>query len=675
MSANLLGQEKSPYLLQHKDNPVHWRPWGEAAFAEARAADKPVFLSIGYSTCYWCHVMEKDSFETEAVAEVLNRDFISIKVDREERPDVDEIYMDAVVAMTGHGGWPMSVFLTPDGKPFFGGTFFPRDRFIYLIGRLAEAWQKNRLELLQSSGEILTHLRAAAGGGTGVAETGNTSFGAAEARELFDRAYAGFDHAFDNQEGGFGAAPKFPPSTAIGFLLRYHRRAPDSEALSMAALTLDKMACGGIFDQLGGGFHRYATDEKWLVPHFEKMLYDNALLVYAYSEAFQVTRKPMYADVVADSLAYVKREMTHPEGGFYSAQDAGEVNREGEFYVWDFDEVKAALTPDEFEPFCGLYQLRRNGNFEHGKNILHIADPVSWRERELPLVREARWRLFGLRARRAPPHLDDKILTGWNGLMIAAYAKAYQVFENSEYLALAQGSARFLRAHLWKDGKLLRRYREGDSRFAATAEDYAYLIHGLLHLYESDFDPAWLEWARELQKAQDRLLWDEAGGGYFTAEANDATLILRKKDTMDGAQPSPNSIAALNLLRLFHLTYEDSYRERADRLLAFLVPVASRHPSAAAQLLHALDFATDAVKEIAIAGDLGTPATTALVREVWQTFVPNRVVAVGEDGERNVVSLLKGKRYFDGKPLAYVCRDRTCQNPVGEVSDLRELLR
>src|SRR3989344_1472326 len=334
---------------------------------------------------------------------------------------------------------------------------------------------------------------------------------------------------FDDSDGGFGGSPKFPPSAAIGFLLRHHRRVPASEALSMAALTLDRMASGGIYDQLGGGFHRYSVDEKWLVPHFEKMLYDNALLVHAYAEAYQVTQKPMYADVVNETLAYIRREMTHPEGGFYSAQDAGEVQKEGEFYVWSYAELAEALPPEELTAFAHLYGATKAGNFEDGKNIPHIADPVRWREREAAEVRDARWRLFSLRPRRHPPHLDDKILAGWNGLMITACAKAYQVLGNAEHLAAAQASARFLREKLWQNGKLLRRYRDGDSRFRATAEDYAYLIQGLLHLYESDFDIAWLDWARELQKQQDDLLWDKQGSGYFTAEATDTTLFLRKK--------------------------------------------------------------------------------------------------------------------------------------------------
>ena len=664
MGKNLLASEQSPYLLQHKNNPVDWRPWGEAAFAEARAAGKPVFLSIGYSTCYWCHVMEKDSFERADVAEKLNAHFISIKVDREERPDVDEIYMDAVIALTGQGGWPMSVFLTPEGKPFYGGTYFPRDRFLHLLDRIQEAWNGNRADVVGSGEKLLDHLR----GPEGIAFSG-TSLSAEEAKQNFSLASKFYSDRFDERDGGFGGAPKFPPGAALGFLLREEKRS-GGKALSMAETTLLKMACGGIFDQLGGGFHRYATDSEWLVPHFEKMLYDNAMLAHVYAEAFQLTRKEAYADVVHETLAYVAREMTHPEGGFYSAQDAGEVDREGEFYGWEDSELSKILSAEELKAFAALYGASPQGNFE-GKNIPNIADTANWESRGNEFVRVACEKLFRVRSQRVFPHLDDKVLTGWNGLMIRAFAKAHQVFGRAEYLDRARAAANFVEGVLWKDGKLLRRYRAGDARFAATSEDYAYLVQGLLSLYESDFNAHWLNWAIEIQRAQDELLWDAVGGGYFSAVASDPTLIFRKKDFHDGAIPSPNAVALENLYRLFHLTHDASFSARAETLAACYAREFSRHPASSAAALQAMEFGLGKVEEIALAGDLSSASMLGFLGALRAEFKPARVIAAGLN---SAVGLLAGKEAAaNGETLAYLCFDRVCQKPVVSPQDLKAL--
>ncbi|MBI4224684.1 MAG: thioredoxin domain-containing protein, partial [Deltaproteobacteria bacterium] len=476
---NRLGETKSPYLLQHKDNPVHWFPWGEEAFQAAREENKIIFLSIGYSTCYWCHMMEKDSFEKQEVADVLNQHFISIKVDREEHPDIDQIYMDAVVGMTGQGGWPMSVFLTPDLKPFFGGSFFWQAQFIQILNNIQQTWQKEPQKILASGAKITDFLREKTGGAAAEISIG-----------LLKKAFAQFQQSFDKTHGGFGQAPKFPHSMNLALLLRIHHRTGNREALGMVTQSLDAMAVGEIYDKIGGGFHRYATHDDWNEPHYEKMLYDNALLAFTYLEGYQVTKNKNYAEVVKGIFRYFLGEMTDPQGGFYSAQDAGEVGKEGEYY-----------------------HLNKEN-----------------------------------RAQAEPPAKDDKILTSWNGLMIAALAKGYQVLGDEKYLKAAQASARFIQNNLYKNGKLLRRFREGEAKFDGTLEDYAFLIHGLLSLYEADGNADWVHWALKLQTKQDEIFWDEENGGYFMGDPNDPALLVKKKELHDGATPSGNAVAALNLV-------------------------------------------------------------------------------------------------------------------------------
>lgn len=528
---NHLSQEKSPYLLQHKDNPVYWFAWGKEAFQAAKEENKVIFLSIGYSTCYWCHMMEKDSFETQEVADALNQDFISIKVDREEHPDIDQIYMDAVVGMTGQGGWPLTVFLTPDLKPFAGGTFFWRDQFLQVLNHLQESWQKNRDEIVQSGEKITDWLR----------EKGTHSNPKDFDEARLQKAFTQLKSSFDPSYGGFGNAPKFPQCIDLSLLLKIYQKTNNEEALSMVKKSLNAMADGEIFDSVGGGFHRYATEANWSHPHYEKMLYDNALLVLTYLEAAEILKEKKFEKVAFQTLDYVLREMTDSEGGFYSAQDAGEVGKEGEFY--------RCKTQEE-------------------------------------------------RDKKTPPHKDDKILTSWNGLMIAAMSKGYQILDECCYLEAAQKSAQFIQKKLYQEGILLRRFREGEARFEGTLDDYAFLIFGLIHLYESDKDPHWIEWVKELQQKQDQIFWDEKEGGYFFSDPRNAELVIHKKEFHDGALPSGNAIVALNLLKLHELTFQQEYRSRAEELLKILSTESEKYPAGFASALIAMDYFFNRPKEV-----------------------------------------------------------------------------
>ncbi len=677
MSPNRLATEKSPYLLQHKNNPVHWYPWGEEAFEAARRENKPIFLSIGYSTCYWCHVMEKDSFEIQEVGDALNQNFISIKVDREEHPDVDQIYMEAVMGMTGRGGWPMSVFLTPDLKPFFGGTYFPRHPFLQILGNISHTWHSEPEKVL-SSGETLANYLQEHNGSTEAKPV---------TEALLKQVFLQFQKSFDPTYGGFGEAPKFPHSMSLSLLLRIHRRTGNPEALAMVTKSLDEMARGGLYDHLGGGFHRYSTDERWLVPHFEKMLYDNALLAWTYLEGYQVTGNKDYANVARSTLNYVLRDMTHPEGGFYSAEDAGEVGKEGEFYVWREPELASLLDADELAAFKKTYNISGVGNFEHGTNILHLTVGVQNFE---PLQR-ARQKVFAARTKRPRPRLDDKILTTWNGLMIAAFAKGFQVLGDQRYLDAARQAARFIEKNLWRKGAhvgaphppeadqpsagaapLLRRYRDGEGRFGGTVNDYAFLIHGLLELYASDFDPAWLVWAQQLQAKQDELFWDTQLGGYFYTAADERHLILRKKETYDGALPSGNSIALLNLLRLRNLTYDQNYEVTVGQLLAALSGEISRYPAGYAQALIGVDYFLDDSKEIAVVGPKGDLSTQVFQEFLHGNFLPNQVMAFGTPGSIEP-KLLVDKVMKDGKTTIYVCQNKTCQAPTTNLEEAKAL--
>ncbi len=671
--SNRLANETSPYLRQHAANPVDWYPWGEEALRAAREQDKPILLSIGYAACHWCHVMAHESFEDPETADLMNRHFINIKVDREERPDLDSIYMSAVVALTGQGGWPMTVALTPDGRPFFGGTYFPpaprhgMPSFRQVLLSLAQAWDEQREQVEGSAGEIADHIRE-----TALAEA--LGGGGALNDDLFDQALNGLLRSFDSRLGGFGGAPKFPPSMTLEFLLRMHLQRGDSMALHMAEHTLKMMAHGGLYDQIGGGFARYSTDAYWLVPHFEKMLYDNALLARVYSHAWQITGKPLYRRVVEETLDFVAREMRRAGGGFSSSYDADSEGEEGKFYVWTAAEIRAALG-DDAERFMAAYGVSEAGNWE-GRNILNVAGGVD--EEQLAGLAEARQKLFDIRARRVPPGLDDKTLTAWNGLMLAAFADAGRALGRSDYIAVATANASFLRVRMRRDdGRLWRAWQPGlgdaPGRFNAYLEDYACLADGLLALYAATFEPRWFAWARELAEAMLAHFSDPAGGFFDTSDDHEE-LLHRPKDVQDNATPSGNSMAAHVLLRLGLLTGEGRYWDAAEGVISGLYTAMARYPSAFAHWLGAAAFILGEPLEVAIVGDPAAADARALLDVVLGRYRPDLVVAAGEGEAAAVVPLLAGRERLDDRAAAYVCRRFVCQQPVSESDALASQL-
>ncbi len=724
---NRLAQEKSPYLLQHAANPVDWMPWNEEAFAKARAENKPIFLSIGYSTCHWCHVMAHESFEDEAIAEIMNREFVNIKVDREERPDVDRAYMTFVQATTGHGGWPMSVWLTPELKPFVGGTYFPPENryghpgFKDVLRRIAAAWKQDSAKITEQGTRIVEALRESASS----RDAGDEKLG----EETIDVAYQQIARSYDAHEGGFGGAPKFPRPVMLNFLFRVYARDRESaagkHALEMNLFTLRKMAAGGMHDHLGGGFARYSVDAYWHVPHFEKMLYDQAQLAVAYLDAFQITRDPLFESVARDVLDYVRRDMTAPEGGFYSAEDADsevvaavydrrtydvdasravgghrpplQKKAEGAFYVWTKDEIERALGQDA-EIFNFHYGVETDGNAPAGadphgefvgKNILierhSLGETAGHFGKSEEEVREvlafARQTLSDVRAKRPRPHLDDKIITGWNGLMISAFARAAQVIDDEVYLQAAVAAARCVRLHLYDEPRktLVRNYREGRSAVDGFADDYAFVIQGLLDLYEASFDIEWLKFALDLQETQDRLFYDAENGGYFSGTGNDPSILLRMKEDNDGAEPAASSVAAINLLRLAQIRGEGTYRARAAKTMAAFGTTLARIPSAMPQMLVAVEQSLSKPRQIVVAGDRASEETRALLREVHRHYLPNRVLllADGKEGSEFLGEKLDGLREMKplaGKPTAYVCEDFSCQAPVTDPDELAKLL-
>jgi hypothetical protein len=678
---NRLIHETSPYLQQHAHNPVDWHPWGEEAFERAKKEDKPILLSIGYSTCHWCHVMERESFEDEETARLMNENFINIKVDREERPDLDAIYMNVVQMLTGHGGWPMTVFLTPEQAPFFGGTYFPpEDRygmpgFRRLLLSIAEAYRTRRDDLQANAEAILNELKRVSAPKPTEGEV---------TPDALDQAYHGLAQHFDPQDGGFGQAPKFPAAMSLIYLLRYSHRTKKQEALDMVELSLMKMAQGGIYDQLGGGFHRYSTDEKWLVPHFEKMLYDNALLSRLYLYAFQVTDNTFYKRIAEETLDYVVREMTSPDGGFYSAQDADSEGVEGKFFVWTPEEVNAVLGRQDGELFCKYFDVTPWGNFE-GKNILHVSRAMDIVARLENISVEAlshviergRKKLFETREQRIKPHRDEKVLTSWNGLMMRSFAEAANVLERDDYRQVAVRNAEFLLAHLRRDGRLLRTYRNGVGKLNGYLEDYALLADGLLALYEATFDRRWLKEARELTEKMIGQFWDEIDGGFYFTGQDHETLIARTKEYYDNATPSGNSVAADVLLRLSLLLDEPNDRRRAERVFRVMSDALARYPSAFGHLLGALDFYFSQPKEIAIIGANQSPDTRALVRTIFTRFLPNKIVAFKEPNDElagELIPLLKGRGMVDNQATAYVCQNFACQRPVTDPEALAQQL-
>ena len=683
---NALIHEKSPYLLQHAKNPVNWYPWGDEAFAKAEKEDKPIFLSIGYATCHWCHVMAHESFEDPEVARILNDHFVSIKVDREERPDVDKIYMTVCQALTGQGGWPLSVFLTPRRFPFFAGTYFPKTGrmgltgFVDLLDRMVTLWRNDRARLLSAGNQITDHIQQF---------SRTPPFDKALGIETIQKGGRQLARTFDPQWGGFGGAPKFPTPHQLTFLLRLYTRGQDPFDLEMIEKTLQSMRQGGIFDHIGYGFHRYSVDEKWFAPHFEKMLYDQALLAMAYTEAFQVTGKPLYAQAAREIFTYVLRDMTAPEGAFYSAEDADSEGEEGLFYLWTPNEVREILEEESAELFCSFYDIREGGNFEGGRSIPHIAAPVpsfaksrNMDEQALiSILQSSRERLFLARDKRIHPLKDDKILTSWNGLMIAALLKGYRALGEKVYLIAAQKALAFLLSTLQvKEGRLLRRYREGEAALPGYLDDYAFLSWALVEAYEATFDPAYLEQAIALTHSMLELFWDQENGGFFFTGRENESLITRSKDVQDGALPSGNSVAAFNLLRLGRLTGNALLEEKADALLQTFASQADAYPAAHTQLLQALDFMIGPAQEVVIAGDPSEDTAQTMVELIHRNFFPNQVVLlVPEDETRArlcaLAPFVQNMSRIEGKTTAYVCRGYACQAPLTDPKEMEKALK
>ncbi|MFN0157965.1 MAG: thioredoxin domain-containing protein [Bacteroidota bacterium] len=693
---NRLIHEKSPYLLQHAYNPVNWYAWGEEAFATARAEQKPIFLSTGYSTCHWCHVMEHESFENDSIAALMNAQFVCIKVDREERPDVDKVYMTALQSMGQNGGWPMSMFLTPELKPFYGGTYFPpesrygRAGFLDLLKRIHEVWTNDRQKVLESAEGITTYLRQASAA---------TTSGSFPTEHSLDTCFSQFDRSFDNAFGGFNGAPKFPRPSTLTFLMHYFKRKQNADALEMCATTLRKMSEGGIYDHVGGGFHRYSVDAEWRVPHFEKMLYDQAQLVTSCVDVYLATKDPYYADVARDVLEYVMRDMTDAGGGFYSAEDADssrpdspDEKGEGVFYVWSAAEIQDALGQDA-ALFMFHFGVEETGNAladpQHeftGQNILYIAHSIQETAKEFNLTETqvvksiecSKKVLFDIRTRRPRPHLDDKILTSWNGLMISAFARAYQALDDSRHLDTATRSANFVLTKLSStdDNTLLRRYRDGEAKYEAHLDDYAFLVQGLLDLYEASFDLRWLRAAITLTETQVGIFWDDSAGGFFDTSGKDPSILVRMKEQYDGAEPAGNSIAVMNLLRLSRITGRKEWRTLADRALAFFSGTLTQHPHVMPQMAAALDFAISSPIQIVIAGKATDPHTVELLREVRSHYLPNHILIVtnGSAELGGVAAFASTLKSINGAPTVYICENYSCQLPTSEVTVVREQL-
>lgn len=697
--SNRLSSEKSPYLLQHAENPVDWFAWDEQAFAKAKAEQKPIFLSIGYSTCHWCHVMEEESFVNPEIAKILNQSFISIKVDREERPDIDQIYMQAVMAMTGSGGWPMSVFLTPDGKPFYGGTYFPpedrwgRPGFKTVLNTIAQKWQTEHESILRSGEAMAEMLNKQISREISGKELLNAG--------VLDKAYSQLTAQYDSRQGGFGAAPKFPRSHLLSFLLRYWKRTGAPEALSMAENTLHAMVCGGIHDHLGGGVHRYSTDAKWHVPHFEKMLYDQALLAKSYLEAYQASGREEFAVTARSVLDYVLRVMTAQEGGFFSAEDADSLaedsrsgrKSEGAFYVWEEKEIRKLLQPEQADLFIFQYGVQPEGNAENdpqqefqNKNILflaHSADETAEKfsmpvEKAEKILAEARQILFKKRESRPRPHLDDKILTDWNGLMISTLAVGSRVLHEPRYLRAAEQAAEFILCHMRKDGRLFHRWRDGEAAVEGFLDDYIFLAYGLLDLYEASFRAKYLEVVKELLETALLLFWDTHGGGFFFRSREAVPLIAPSKEIYDGAVPSGNSAAVTVLVRAGRILANSSFEEKAGEIVkAFALKILD-FPSGYPQMLSGLDFLLGPSREIVVAAD---QKEGELVDILFKPFLPNKVVLFhpvldGEEkkGIETLAPYLKKQNLVRGKPAVYLCQNYACEFPFTDPEKLKTAL-
>ena len=672
---NRLAKESSPYLLQHKNNPVDWYPWGDEAFQKALELNRPIFLSIGYSTCHWCHVMEEESFEDEQVAQLLNDNFISIKVDREERPEIDHLYMTVCQAMTGKGGWPLTIIMTPDKYPFFAGTYFPkkgrmgRPGMIELLPAISDAWVNKKDELIQSANQIKKYL----------IDSNNKELGDQLNQTILTNTNSQFINRYDKTHGGFGTKPKFPSPHNLIYLLRYHNMSGDKTSLLMVEKTLQEMRLGGIFDHVGFGFHRYSTDTEWILPHFEKMLYDQAMLTLAYTEAYQITNNQLYKDTAEEILYYVQRNMTDKRGGFYSAEDADSEGEEGLFYLWTIDEIKNILSNVESELLINTYGLNKQGNYDDEatgnrteKNILYLKEPINNIELKNRLNQIIK-KLYQARKKRIHPLKDDKILTDWNGLMIAAYAKAGDVFNSDDYIQQAEKSAQFILKNLTdNNGRLLKRYRNGNAGVDAHLDDYAFFIWGLLELYEATFNVTYLAEAIQLSNIMVDEFWDVTNGGFFLGGESSEKLIVRAKTGYDGAMPSGNSVAAMNCSKLNRITGETKWAEISDKIFITFSNEIQKTPSGYASMVNAFLFNTDNPKEIVIVGSGKDSDTISAIEKIKSEYVPNKVIIFKDtDDELNKLSPLAKwtvtQETIDEKTTYYICQDFACKIPTTDL--------
>jgi len=673
---NRLIDETSPYLLQHAHNPVDWYPWGEEALARAKVENKPILLSIGYSACHWCHVMERESFENIETATLMNANFINIKVDREERPDLDDIYQKAVQAFIGRGGgWPLTTFLTPDQEPFYGGTYFPptprykMPAFPDLLAGIAEAYRDKQADVRQNVRQVTAGLRRIG--------TPRPSEGPLDTA-LIDDAVKGFTSFYEPVDGGFGTGPKFPTAQPFQLLLRHHHRTKTETSLEMTIHSLRKIAAGGVYDHLGGGFHRYSVDSKWLVPHFEKMLYDNAQLIRLYLDGWRLTQAVRFRQVVEETIEYVRREMISPEGGFYTAQDADSEGVEGKYFVWTPEEINAILGPELGAEMCRIYNVTESGNFE-GSAILNRIASSDFDENEMgrieALLAPARTQLREAREPRSKPQRDEKIITGWNGLMISGMLDAYQTLDNQSYLTMAENALNFLLAEAYKNGHLYRTVTKGQGKLNGYLDDYAFLTAALLDAHESTFNNTYLEVARELTSVMVEQFWDPQVGGCFFTANNHETLIQRMKSGSDGPIPSGNAIAAMNFLRLFSLTGEQAYHDRAEKTFTLFRTEMTDNGYGSAAMLNALDFYLEKPKEIVLVGDRISQEMKALLTRIHATYVPNKVLILVDDKNSNTLPpIAQGKTTLDGKPTVYVCHNFSCSRPVTSWANLEPLL-
>jgi len=659
---NKLNLEKSPYLKQHAENPVWWYPWGAEAFEKAERENKLIFLSIGYSTCHWCHVMEHESFTQQDVADILNQNFISIKVDREERPDVDSVYMNIMLGLNGHGGWPLNMVLTPKREAFFCGTYYPRANFVHLLNEIQSVWHESPEQILSTGGRIAEWLRLK----DVDSEVGSLG------PEIFKTFYTGFLKSFDFENGGRLGAPKFIPSYGLRLLLRYQLRAPDSQALALVEKTLEMVSRGGIYDHLGGGFHRYATDEAWLIPHFEKMLYDQSAMANIFLEAYQLTENTEYKMVLQETLEYVLRDLQAPEGGFYSAEDADSEGEEGSFYLWTFSEIERALTAEELHEFKLTYNISLNGNFEN-KNILELA-PGKLRQNFSAKTISAQDKLFARRLSRPRPLRDEKILVSWNGLMISALAKAGACLKETTYVKAAKRAADFIIANLKNtESELYHQSIDGVSSHDAVLEDYAFFIDGLIEIYQTDFEEKYLLEAQKLQKKQDEIFLSSESQSYFSSSGRDIYLIKREKSFLDNVTPSGNSMTLFNLLRLADFFFDSEMSGRAQKLLNSFPKEIQAHPSEFVQALMAYDYLQSTPKQIAILWPETSAQVENMLDVVREGFHPHQILGAGSVSSTDL-ALLMNRKLIDGKPTAYVCEHHSCQLPTTELHELKKLI-